>query len=137
MYRMEPTDDHQHGLRAIGWRTPATPLGLAAGERLARVIAQHRNGYRLHDGSDEFGAQPAPRFLRRDCDPSLRPAVGDFVRVLQGAPAVIEEGLPRRRTLSGAAAGQRHAPQTIATNIDSVFVLMGLDGDFNPRRVER
>jgi len=134
---MDPTDDHERRLRAIGWRTPATPLDVPAGQRLARVIAQHRNGYRLHDGSDEFGAQPAPRFLRRKADPLERPAVGDFVLVLEGAPPSIESVLPRRTLLSRAAAGERHARQVIAANIDTVFVLMGLDGDYNPRRVER
>ena len=132
-----PSDDHERRLRAIGWRAAALPADVPAGQRLARVIAQHRNGYRLHDGSDEFVAQPAPRFLRRSGDPAQRPAVGDFVLVLQGTPPLIEQVLPRRTTLSRAAAGERHARQIIATNVDSVLVLMGLDGDFNPRRVER
>jgi ribosome biogenesis GTPase len=39
--------------------------------------------------------------------------------------------------LSRAAAGERHQRQIIATNVDCVFVLMGLDGDFNARRVQR
>lgn len=110
---------------------------MAAGCCLARVVAQHRNGYRLHDGDDEFGAQPAPRFLRRGADPAQRPAVGDFVVVMRGSPSVIEQVLPRRTVLSRAAAGERHSRQIIATNIDAVLVLMGLDGDFNPRRIER
>lgn len=131
------TDDHERRLQAIGWRQPATPLELPPGRQLARVIAQHRNGYRVHDGETEFVAQPAPRFLRRTADPSERPAVGDFVLVQQGAPPQIEQVLPRRTTLSRAAAGERHLRQIIATNIDSVFVLMGLDGDFNPRRIQR
>jgi len=134
---MEPTQDHAPGLRAIGWRAPAMPLELGAGQRVARVIAQHRNGYRLHDGVAEFVAQPAPRFLRRDAEASARPAVGDFVLITEGAPPLIDAVLPRRTTLSRAAAGERHTRQNIATNVDSVFVLMGLDGDFNPRRVER
>ena len=137
MPAMTPNDDHEHRLRAIGWRAPATPLEVPAGQRLARVIAQHRAGYRLHDGEQEFAAQPAARFLRRDFDPTQRPAVGDFVLVLEGAPPTIETVLPRRTTLSRAAAGEKHARQMIATNVDSVLVLMGLDGDFNPRRVER
>src|SRR5262249_1915471 len=42
-----------------------------------------------------------------------------------------------RTTLSRAAAGERYRRQLIATNVDYVFVLMGLDADFNPRRIER
>jgi ribosome biogenesis GTPase len=134
---MEATDDHQHRLRAIGWRADSMPVETPVGRRLARVIAQHRNGYRLHDGVAEFGAQPAPRFLRRSADPTERPAVGDFVLVTAATTPSIELVLPRRTVLSRAAAGERHLRQTIATNIDAVFVLMGLDGDFNPRRIER
>lgn len=134
---MKSTDDHAHRLQAIGWRAGSTPVGAPAGQRLARVIAQHRNGYRVHDGESEFGAQPAPRFLRRKADPAARPAVGDFVLVTAASPPSIEQVLPRRTLLSRAAAGERHVRQLIASNIDTVFVLMGLDGDFNPRRIER
>jgi len=133
---MTSNDDHQCRLRAIGWREPPTPLALQPGQRVLRVIAQHRNGYRLHDGDSEFPAQPAPHFLRRSTPHEQRPAVGDFV-VVEGNPAVIEQIVPRRSVLTRAAAGERHQHQLIAANIDSVFVLMGLDGDFNPRRIER
>ncbi|MEP6483953.1 MAG: ribosome small subunit-dependent GTPase A [Rudaea sp.] len=127
-----PTIEPLHLLRRIGWRD-AVPQGA----RLARVIAQHRNGYVVHDGRDEFRVQPAPRFLRRGADPSQRPAVGDFVALSSADPPIIDDILPRRTVLARAAAGERHVRQVIAANIDTVFVVMGLDGDFNPRRVER
>ena len=133
---MDPMDDHERRLRAIGWRAPPAPPALRNTQRIARVIAQHRNGYRLHDGGAEFPAQPAPHFLRRSTPHEERPAVGDFV-VVDGNPAVIEHILQRRSVLTRAAAGERHQRQLIAANIDSVFVLMGLDGDFNARRIER
>ncbi|MEP6940513.1 MAG: ribosome small subunit-dependent GTPase A [Rudaea sp.] len=127
----------------MGWR-PDTPLpgDAAADWRIARVIAQHRTGYVLSDGSasddaKETNARPAPRFLKRQFDAALRPAVGDFVLVEAGDPRVIQVVLPRRTTLSRAAAGERYQRQVIATNIDTVFIVMGLDGDFNPRRIER
>ena len=130
-------DDEQQRLQAIGWQANTSAITVPPDRRLARVIAQHRNGYRLHDGVNEFNAQPAPRFLRRSADPEARPAVGDFVLIAAAAPPLIEQVLPRRTVLSRAAAGERHVRQLIATNIDTVFVLMGLDGDFNPRRIER
>ncbi|MGH8234881.1 MAG: ribosome small subunit-dependent GTPase A, partial [Rhodanobacteraceae bacterium] len=122
-------------LQRIGWRddVPTTSSSL----RLARVSAQHRAGYELHDGERIFNAQPAPKFLKRDLDPADRPAVGDFVLVETGTPSHIVEVLPRRSVLARAAAGERYARQIIATNIDIVFVLTGLDGDFNPARIER
>lgn len=136
------TDLHR-GLSAIGWRGDvALPADRPADWRVARVVAQHRHGYVLNDGhlhgdQEEFGAQPAPRFIRRGAVPSERPAVGDFVLIDEASPIIIHEVLPRRTTLSRAAAGERYERQIIAANIDYVFVLMGLDGDFNPRRIER
>lgn len=131
--RMEFPIDRAARLSAIGWRSDAA----APDAHVARVIAQHRNGYRVHDGEQEFGAQPAPRFLRRDCNPAARPAVGDFVTLSTSTPPLIEHVLPRRTELKRAAAGERYAQQVIAANIDYVFVLTGLDGDFNPARIER
>lgn len=119
----------------IGWRE--APPALPRGQMLARVSAQHRAGYELHDGAREFNAQPAPHFLKRNLDPEQRPAVGDFVIVAAGSPPHILEVLPRRGALTRAAAGERYARQLIATNIDVVLVLMGLDGDFKPARAER
>ncbi len=115
----------------IGWRGPLP------GVPVARVVAQHRTGYAVHDGSRVHPAQPDGRFLKRGFDPSLRPAVGDFVEYVAGDPALLTRVLPRRSTLTRAAAGERYARQIIATNIDYVLVLTGLDGDFNPRRIER
>ena len=121
-------------LRRIGWRGEALP---ATGRRLARVVAQHRTGYELHDGEQSFGAQPAGHFLKRSLDPGERPAVGDFVEIEPGQPPHIVTVLPRRSVLTRAAAGERYARQVIATNIDCVLVLTGLDGDYNPARIER
>lgn len=122
-------------MQRIGWR--GTLPRLPAGHTLARVSAQHRAGYEVHDGEHAFNAQPAPKFLKRNLEPAARPAVGDFVIVEAGSPAHIVEVLPRRGALERAAAGERYARQIIATNIDVVFVLTGLDGDFNPARIER
>ncbi len=121
-------------LRRIGWRGESLP---SDGWRLARVVAQHRAGYELHDGEHLFSAQPAGHFLRRGQDPSARPAVGDFVEFEPGSPPHIQKVLARRTVLSRAAAGERYERQVIATNIDYVLVLTGLDGDFNPARIER
>ena len=109
----------------------------APGLSLARVAAQHRAGYVLHDGCQPFNAQPAPEFRRRGLDPVLRPAVGDFVWVAAGTPPHIRAIVTRRSLLTRAAAGERYQRQVIAANVDVVLVLMGLDGDFNPRRIQR
>ena len=134
---MHGSDDEQQRLARIGWRAAPLPADAPPSSGLARVIAQHRAGYQLHDGSETFNAQPAARFLKRDFDTTQRPAVGDFVLVEPTHPPTIERVLPRRSELSRGAAGENHKRQIIAANVDTVFVLCGLDGDFNAARIER
>lgn len=134
---MQPPPDDESRLTRIGWSASSSPEAVAPPQFLARVVAQHRAGYQLHDGEATFNAQPAAKFLRRDVDPLNRPAVGDFVVVAPASPPTIERILPRRSELKRGAAGESHRRQLIATNVDTVFVLVGLDGDFNPARIER
>jgi ribosome biogenesis GTPase len=124
-------------LARIGWRAGPMPDDAPADASIARVVAQHRAGYEIHDGDNAFNAQPAPRFLKRGIDPAERPAVGDFVLFTAGSPPQIDSILPRRTLLSRAAAGERHQRQIIAANVDAVFVMNGLDGDLNAARIER
>ncbi|HWR49641.1 MAG TPA: ribosome small subunit-dependent GTPase A, partial [Bryobacteraceae bacterium] len=51
--------------------------------------------------------------------------------------AIVEAVLPRKTVFSRRAAGRREDQQPIAANIDLVFLVCGLDGDFNLRRLER
>jgi len=134
---MQLESNVEQRLARIGWRAGPLPDDAPAGAVLARVVAQHRAGYEIHDGLDVFNAQPAPKFLKRGLDPAERPAVGDFVLVMPGSPPEIKEILPRRTLLARAAAGERHQRQIIAANIDTVFVMNGLDGDLNAARIER
>ena len=69
-------------------------------------------------------------------DGGLRPVTGDWVAV-DAALGVVNHVLSRKSELVRQAAGNRTAKQVVAANVDRVLVLMGLDGDFNPRRVER
>lgn len=64
------------------------------------------------------------------------PAVGDWV-AFDPETARVHHLLPRRTKLSRKVAGKRTEEQVVAANVDVVFVVVGLDLDFNPRRVER
>jgi ribosome biogenesis GTPase len=69
-----------------------------------------------------------------------RPAVGDWVVVRKRASedrGVIVEILPRHSAFTRRAAGDVTDEQVVAANVDVVFVAMGLDRDFNLRRLER
>lgn len=67
-----------------------------------------------------------------------RPVVGDWVAVVDGADrASIQHVLARRTTLLRRAAGTRTAPQVVAVNVDTFFVVTAVNRDFNERRLER
>jgi ribosome biogenesis GTPase len=51
--------------------------------------------------------------------------------------SLIDEVVPRRSRFVRKAAGQTTEAQVVAANVDVVFVVSGLDNDFNPRRIER
>jgi ribosome biogenesis GTPase len=51
--------------------------------------------------------------------------------------ALIQAVLPRRSKFSRKTAGRATREQVVAANIDTVFLVVGLDNDFSPRRVER
>ena len=103
----------------------------------ARVAIEFNYLYRLLAESGELQAQHAGR-LRHQADQLS--AVGDWVAIRPTAgeaTATIEAILPRRSKFSRKVAGELTEEQIVAANIDTVFLVMGLDGDFNPRRLER
>lgn len=68
----------------------------------------------------------------------VRPAIGDWV-VIQAVSGEhrVEALLSRQTVFVRRAAGRKLQRQVVAANVDVVFVVSGLDGDFNPRRIER
>lgn len=62
--------------------------------------------------------------------------VGDWVALAEGG-SVIAAVLPRRTVFLRQAAGEREVAQAIAANVDRVFVVTSMEGDFNVRRLER
>ncbi len=96
---------------------------------------EHRNSYVLRsEGGAEIFATLAGKLRYETSKREDLPAVGDLVRVRD---TVIEEVLPRRTVILRKAAGDGSEAQVLAANVDTVFVVSGLDGDFNLRRLER
>lgn len=97
------------------------------GQRLARVAAVQRDMLTLTDGRAAFSARDV-----RHGEPAV---VGDWVLASASGGGhwidTVLEPLTRlaRRTPSGR--------QVLASNVDTALLLMGLDKDFNPRRMER
>ncbi|MGQ0732507.1 MAG: ribosome small subunit-dependent GTPase A [Acidobacteriota bacterium] len=106
----------------------------------ARVTIVFNHIYRVRTASDELRVQQAGRLLHRAAGRHELAAVGDWVGVRQRVgerTGTIEVVLPRRSAFSRKVAGETTEQQVVAANIDMVFLVMGLDGDYNPRRVER
>ena len=106
----------------------------------ARVCTTYNHLFRLLTAEGDCLASVSGR-LRHAADgaPDF-PATGDWVAVSK-APgedrATIHAVLPRASCFSRKAAGSRTGEQVVAANIDTVFLVGGLDGDLNPRRLER
>ncbi|MDO8676996.1 MAG: ribosome small subunit-dependent GTPase A [Acidobacteriota bacterium] len=106
----------------------------------ARVAIEFNHIFRLYAEAGELQAQHSGRLLHRAEGKQELSAVGDWVAVLPTpgeAMATIEAVLPRRSRFSRKVAGELTEEQIVAANIDTVFLVMGLDGDYNPRRLER
>lgn len=100
----------------------------------ARVIQEHKTNYVILDGDREYIATVRGSFFTD----GLFPKVGDFVSYSEITvdQAAIEEIMPRTSTISRKAVGAV-GEQVIVANVDVIFIVMGLDGDFNLSRLER
>lgn len=109
------------------------------GLALCRVVVQERGSYRIANADGERAAQVSGLFRFEAAAVSDYPAVGDYVTASfsGGEAAVIHHVLPRKSVFLRKAAGTAHAEQVVAANVDTAFICMSLNNDFNPRRLER
>ena len=107
---------------------------------VSRVLSQEKGIYRLVSSQGEKLGEISGRFHYDVQAKSEYPAVGDFVMVdwnTSGGNAVIRHVLPRKSCFIRKAAGEKNEEQVVAANIDTVFLCMSLNNDFNLRRLER
>jgi len=131
-----------HQLQNLGWSSffqqQLPPL--SGGIIPARIVGVRKNIYLLNGGQGEVQTTLAGRFYHESG--AQFPAVGDWVLVRD---SVITSVLTRKNMLSRKAAGGRGGKndeaylddQVLAANLDTVFIVCGLDRDFNLRRIER
>jgi ribosome biogenesis GTPase / thiamine phosphate phosphatase len=130
-------------LEQFGWSdrhassfAPYCQQGFTAG----RVAIEYRNTYLLYTEQGEQFAQVTGKLRHQATGIQDFPAVGDWVVVQPRATeqrATIQAILPRTSKFSRKVAGSTIEEQMIATNVDTVFLVSGLDGDLNLRRIER
>ena len=105
---------------------------------IGRIISQEKGSYGLITENGEFKAQVTGKLRYKSVNISDYPAVGDFVMVDEnkGNP-VIHHVLSRKSAFIRKAAGTSNKDQVVAANVDTVFICMSLNKDFNLRRLER
>jgi len=123
-----------------GWRTAWDGFGDDDTTVPARVVSVHRDGFVVGTAEGERSAELSGRLRHRTTVEGERPAVGDWVAVRLPAGdgvSIVQAVLPRRTHLSRKVPGALTAVQVVAANVDVVLIVAGLDGDYNPRRLER
>ncbi len=114
----------------------------------ARITQEHKELYFIYSQHGELSARISGK-LRHGVKSRVElPAVGDWVAV-QARPdertASILALLPRKSSFSRKAvlsggmpdSGGKTEQQVLSANVDTVFLVCGLDSDFNLRRIER
>jgi ribosome biogenesis GTPase len=120
----------------------AAALGVnaeATGDRLllSRVTEVHRETVAVDDAREQRSARPLPRLLRELAEQGTALAVGDWVVTRDdghGQRWVMQRVEPTSHIARRDGDGQRHP---VVSNVDVALLVMGLDDDFNPRRLER
>ena len=109
---------------------------------IGRVSSQHKDMYSVITEEGEIKAEVSGKFrYLAGADLVQYPAVGDFVIMDRTdeskGSAVIHHVLTRKSAFIRKAAGTKKDAQVVAANIDTVFICMSLNNDFNMRRLER
>jgi len=105
--------------------------------RLGRVIEVHREAVVVDDGGAAYGGRASPRLFRSLHDEGDALAVGDwvFASVARNGQCWVTTRVPPHSAISRRDAdGRSHR---VVSNVDVALLVMGLDDDFNPRRLER
>ncbi len=142
-------------LEALGWDggfEEAFAVHAAASRLPARVVAVHKETSIVRGSDGDRPAVVAGRLRFEALAPSDYPAVGDWVALeddraattASASSAVIAGILPRRSAIRRSAgesarrgSGRLADEQVLAANVDIAFLVAGLDGDLNLRRIER
>ena len=104
----------------------------------ARIISQERGMYRIQTAEGSMNASVSGKFQFESRSPSAFPAVGDYVMAdLSDPDTVVIHAILPRKTLFLRQAADGRKEQAVAANIDTVFLCVSMNADFNLRRLER
>lgn len=106
-----------------------------------RITSQSRDIYKVVTDQDEFFATLSGKFRHETKQLAAFPAVGDFVLLDrsqdENGNGIIHHILTRKSAFERNAVGFKNEVQVVAANIDTVFICMALNSDYNLSRLER
>lgn len=134
--------DSVRDLDSLGWNTHFSSAFDRLGEPgtvPARIARADLGRYLVLCAAGERFAELSGRFRHRAAGPADLPVVGDWValRPQVDGPGQIVALLPRTAAFARKTVGDTTEEQLLAANIDTVFLVTGLDANFNLRRIER
>ncbi|TFE02037.1 ribosome small subunit-dependent GTPase A [Jeotgalibacillus salarius] len=127
-------------LTKLGWNEDWQKKAGSSAYTPARIITEYKNLYKIQTDSTIYLAEVTGKFRHQSQVREDYPAVGDWVMVSLPdgeGHAMIHEVLERKSKFSRKAAGELTNEQIVAANIDTAFLVMSLNHDFNLRRMER
>ncbi len=143
MFKQTTEEENKMELKSLGWNdfykdnfSEYEKEGLIPG----RVYLEHRNIYRIYTEKGDFQAEITGKLRFGAMSRSDFPAVGDWVAVRlidNDTRGLIQAILPRKGSFTRKMAGLQTEEQVLAANVDTGFLVSGLDHDLNLRRIER
>ncbi len=106
----------------------------------ARISKENKLNYLAWCEQGELLCEISGKFRHEAASKSDFPTVGDWVAISARADegrATIHSLLPRNSAFLRKTAGIETEGQVVAANINTVFIVCGLDNNFNLRRIER
>jgi ribosome biogenesis GTPase / thiamine phosphate phosphatase len=104
----------------------------------ARVLAEYTHTYRLQTSLGEVQAEVTGKYRHLTQSREDYPAVGDWVVISQEEGTTrIHETLSRLSCFRRQVSSSKGDVQILAANVNTLFLVMGLNQDFNLRRLER
>jgi ribosome biogenesis GTPase / thiamine phosphate phosphatase len=140
------TSDYQPGkLEDLGWnlffqkhfQTIKIPNTVPA-----RVVSESKGSFQVFSQHGELASRISGKMRYRAGEENQYPAVGDWVVVqplFAEHKGIIHAVLQRKSKFSRKVAGERTEEQIVSANVDTIFIVSGLDGgrNLNLRRIER
>jgi ribosome biogenesis GTPase len=140
---------HSITLEALGWNSFFSQEFEKLGDPSllpGRVIAEFKGYYSVATVEGDFLGEISGKFFYQAQERNDFPAVGDWVatkRMPNTDGVIIHHILPRLSKFTRMTSNARKdrdangQEQVIASNINTVFLMQGLDGNYNLRRLER